>query len=167
MRGILAIASILLTLQYTLAIEPVFSATVAGKKIEIIMEVEDFREEEHKVTFGKGGYGAKTLLVDGKEPIGTDNSVPTRKFKKFSVLWNGVEKPISSELYRDYYQPSLDTSADESGYASLRFIVDPSGTWVQILMFASDGAGSYVVAFLLSESGEHKILSPEVFGFSN
>ena len=143
---------------------------VAGQTITLELKTQKFDLAGRTLEYQPTKDGGRTLLLDGVEVIGTDLLEPTEgthEFSRFQVSWNGRDLPVDPKLYRGFLNPHLKTKPLDSGYAPLRIIVDPSGEWVQLLMFGSDGGGAYSVCWQLSKDGKHKLCDPRVFEFSN
>jgi hypothetical protein len=143
---------------------------VAGQTITLELKTQKFDLAGRTLVYQAAKDGSRTLLLDGVEVVGTDLLEPTeetREFSRFQVSWNGRDLPVDPKLYCGFLNPHLNTKLLPSGYASLKIIVDPSGEWVQLLMFGSDGGGSYPVAWLLRKDGKHELCNAKVFEFSN
>jgi|688.fasta_scaffold381579_2 hypothetical protein len=143
---------------------------VAGQTITLELETRKFELGGRTLNYQSTKDGGRILLLEGVEVIGTDLMMPsenTREFSLFRVSWNGKDVPVEPELYLGFLNPHLKTQLLDSDYASLKIIVDPSGEWIQLLMFGSDGGGSYSACWLLRKDGKHKLCDPRVFEFSN
>lgn len=143
---------------------------VAGQTITLELKTQKFDLAGRTLKYQPTKDGGRTLLLDGVEVVGTDLLEPTeetREFARFQVSWNGRDLPVDPKLYRGFLNPHLSTKLLPSGHAPLKIVVDPSGEWLQLLMFGSDGGGSYPVSWLLRKDGKHELCDPGVFAFSN
>lgn len=141
--------------------KPAFEFAVGDRTIHIWMSDQDFDATKHEIELKAGAYGAKTLYIDGKHPVGTDNLIPKRSWKSFTVSWDGEEVPIPASLYENYYHPNLDANAVRD--RNLTFSVDPNGEWVRVIMYGSDGGGAYLVGWELRRNGKHSVIDPSEF----
>lgn len=142
----------------------------AGQTITLELKTQKFDLAGRTLHYQPTKEGGRTLLLDGVEVVGTDLLEPTeetREFCRFRVRWNVRDLPVDPKLYRGFLNPHLNTQLSPGGYAPLKIIVDPSGEWLQILMFGADGGGSYAVAWLLRKDGRHELCDAKVFEFSH
>ncbi|MES2438414.1 MAG: hypothetical protein V4584_05090 [Verrucomicrobiota bacterium] len=138
--------------------KPALECTVGGRAIKVFLADEEFDPSKHKIEYREGAYGPETLFIDGHEPLGTDNQLPKRSWKRFTVLWDGVETPLPGSLYKAYYHPNIDTAAVR--HRNLVFTIDPGGEWIQVIMRGSDGGGAYLAGWELRRDGKHKRIDP-------
>ena len=138
--------------------EPTFQGSIAGRTIKVYLSEQDFVPAEHRIEYKEGAYGPQTLFIDGHQPAGSDNLMPKKSWKRFSILWDDVEVPVPRSLYERYYHPNID--ADALRHRNLVFIVDPLGEWIQIIMRGSDGGGAYLTGWELRRDGNHQQIDP-------
>lgn len=143
---------------------------VAGQTITLELETRKFELGGRTLNYQSTKDGGRILLLEGVEVVGTDLMEPsenTREFSLFRVSWNGKDVPVEPKLYLGFLNPHLKTQLLDSDYAPLKIIVDPSGEWIQLLMFGSDGGGGYSACWLLRKDEQHRLCDPRVFEFSN
>jgi hypothetical protein len=138
--------------------KPTLKCSVSNRLIEVHLVDQDFNAADHKIEYKEGGYGPKTLFIDGHQPIGTDNSIPEKSWKKFAVSWDGVEMQVTPSLYKNHFHPNINLNSLK--HRNLVFIVDPLGNWVQVIMRGSDGAGAYLAGWELRRDGMHREIDP-------
>lgn len=138
--------------------KPTLECSVKNRAIKVYLVDQDFNAAEHRIEYKEGAYGSKTLFIDGHQPIGSDNLIPKKSWKKFTVSWDGVEMPVLPSLYESRYHPNIDLNALK--HRNLVFIVDPLGEWVQVIMNGSDGGGAYLAGWELRRDGKHREIDP-------
>lgn len=79
--------------------------------------------------------------IDGRRPYGTDGTMPTREIKAIDVTMMGDNIPVHYSLFEDLFE-----------ILENQTIVEVDGTFV-VYSSASDGAGSYVVAWVFEGMG--------------
>lgn len=120
---------------------------VSGNKIEVLITQKKFYPDEHLITF-KDSSDESSALIDGKVPIGTDNSAyALTEIDSFVVKWNGNTVRISKNLYTDCYNPNVRSSS---------ILPSEDGHEVLIIMSGSDGGGGYTIGWLIRKNGNHK-----------
>jgi hypothetical protein len=138
--------------------KPTFECVVENRAIKIYLTDQDFNAAEHRIEYKEGAFGQKTLFIDGHQPIGSDNLIPKKSWKRFTVFWNGVEIPVLPSLYESCYHPNIDLNA--LTHRNLVFVVDPLGEWIQVIMNGSDGGGAYLAGWELRHDGKHSEIDP-------
>lgn len=138
--------------------KPTFQGSIAGREIKVYLTDQDFSPANHRIEYKEGAYGARTLFIDGHQPVGSDNLIPKKSWKRFSVRWDDVEVPVPPSLYERFYQPNIDLNALK--HRTLMFVVDPLGEWIQVIMNGSDGGGAYLVGWELRRDGKHRQIDP-------
>lgn len=160
MKAAFQIAILLITLLSALRAEdkPTFECAVGARSIKVFFADQEFDAAKHKIEHKEGAYGSETLFIDGHQPMGSDNLLPKRSWKRFAVFWDGKEIPVPSSLYERYYHPNINANAIK--HRNLTFTIDPNGEWVQIIMHGSDGGGAYLVGWELRRDGQHVMIDP-------
>jgi hypothetical protein len=90
--------------------------------------------------------------IDGRHIYGTDGEIPLREYKSI-VLKNGSRTfPFSKKLFDNFFEPNLD------GYTSAS--IDKSTGLIYLVAYNSDGAGGYIVVWVLRDN---KVINTEIF----
>ena len=121
-----------------------------------------FRRERHRITQPDPGSRYRHW-VDGRNAIGTDESIPHNELATFEVVVDGRMWPVPCRLWRDCYNPNL---ARQRGpyyggshvpeVAEYVFAwLSPDGQRLTVKMCGGDGAGSYRVFWYLRCDGRH------------
>ena len=141
------------------ATAPPREGTVRGKAgghtFSVTLARRAFRRAEHKVAPTPGGPDGYPYLVDGRPAIGTDGGVPSEELYRFEVSVDGRRWPVPERLWRDCYQPNLDTRDPDGLGADLSAWLSADGKRLTVKMLGSDGAGSYRALWHLRADGRH------------
>jgi hypothetical protein len=140
-----------------------------GRKVEIIVEMQQFDWKAHKVEYRPGVNSGKWLpaksgsnhpfRVDGKEALGTDQSVPKRELKTFKVIWDGKPLKIARSNWRDCYglffwsEDQLAKGASSGMWGTTLSSLSESGGTLMITSYGGGGAGSYKVVWIIKRDG--------------
>jgi len=109
----------------------------AAKGYEIRMETQRFDQGKHKLTVSAiGGI----CLIDNNIFWGTDETLPMEEIKKFEVCYNHQKIGMPVSEFRDVYNPTL---GFPGRILNLQAKMDKKGEYFIIVLFGSDGAGSY------------------------
>lgn len=102
----------------------------------------------------------KCLRIDGREPLGTDCSVPRVEIESLRFYFDGKEIGVPKRLYADCYQPPFVNGVgrvmnekDVKNYFAVRISDDLQSVFV--FMSGGDGAGSYQIIWVLRKDGRH------------
>jgi hypothetical protein len=118
-----------------------------------------FIRSNHKLTFPTKQYLKKHQIspgvaaslvtkVDGREPLGTDGTVPRVELELMVVAFEGKKVIVPRSLYADCFNPSLENEV----FATK---LNETGDSLLVFMAASDGAGRYQVMWILRKDGSH------------
>lgn len=113
------------------------SVTLSVGGLEVEVRALPFVVKDHEISRNKDGFIHK---VDGHHIWGTDGSMPDKALA-LRVKRQGQDVQIPAAATQDLYQPQLDTLA----------LITPGnpGEHAAIVMWNSDGAGGYMVAWSL------------------
>jgi len=114
----------------------------AAKGYEIRVESKNFDPGKHKFT--KSGNGG-ICLIDNKIFWGTDETVPREEIKKFEVFFNNQKIIIPKSEFRDLFNP---TEGFSNKSIHLFAKMDRKGEYFIIILYGSDGAGSYCAVWI-------------------
>lgn len=138
----------------------------AEQSIQIDVKFKRFDPHQHAITLIPGCTDA--YLIDGKAIHGTDGNVPEKtlcEIERLEVIWNGKSFLLPTFAHDDCYYAfaghkegtrvwSVDNSNPESQQVHERiFNTSPDGRILRIKCSGGDGAGSYVVVWLLDSGG--------------
>jgi hypothetical protein len=114
----------------------------AAKGYKIRLECQNFDPGKHKLTESAiGGI----CLIDNKIFWGTDETVPMKEIKKFEVLFNNSKIIIPKSEFRDLFNP---TEGFSNKSIHLLAKMDRKGEYFIIVLFGSDGAGSFCAVWI-------------------
>jgi len=114
----------------------------AAKGYKIRLECQNFDSTKHKLTeSARGGI----CLIDNKIFWGTDETLPLKEIKKFEVSFNGQKIGMPLSEFRDIFNPTIGFSGQ---IISLHAKMDRQGEYFIIVLFGSDGAGSYSAVWI-------------------
>lgn len=108
-----------------------------AKGYEIRMETRQFNQDKHKLTLSNIG---EVCLIDNKIFWGTDGTLPIEEIKKFEVYFNHSKIGMPLSEFRDIYNP---VTGFPGHILNLHAKMDRKGEYFIIVLFGSDGAGSY------------------------
>jgi len=114
----------------------------SAKGYEIRLESKNFDSVKHKFT--ESAFGG-ICLIDNKIFWGTDETVPLKEIKKFEVFFNHQKIGMPLSEFRDLYNPIFGFSGIT---ISLHAKMDKKGEYFIIVLFGSDGAGSYSAVWI-------------------
>lgn len=118
--------------------------------IVLSIKEEEFNCKGHQITLIEDTIvHSSAILVDGKDAIGTDYSLPHSQISSMELIWDNRNIKIDKELYQDCYNPFCGVN-DNTDY----FISVDSDKFVFIL-HGSDGAGSYEMMWIFDKNGRH------------
>lgn len=123
-----------------------FDRRKSGRTARVIFNTRTFAPARHRVT-RKGKN--RCPVIDGREPLGTDCTMPRSEIESIALSFDGVETPVPPALFADCYNPNF----DEGNNFGVRLGDDLKSLFV--LMSGSDGAGSYTVIWVLRSDGRH------------
>jgi hypothetical protein len=108
--------------------------SVSHSGAEVTVTAAKFVEKDHKVSKDKEGM----LLVNGRQPWGTDGTLPTQSLT-LAVSLHGQPVTIPAAATADLFEPDM----------SQLFLLTPGDPAKQMVvaMWNSDGAGGYLVAW--------------------
>jgi hypothetical protein len=114
----------------------------AAKGYEIRLECKNFIPGQHKFTKSVNGG---ICLIDNKIFWGTDETLPWEEIKKFEVFFNHQKIIIPKSEFRDLFNPT-------EGFSNKNIRVfakmDRKGEYFIIILYGSDGAGSYCAVWI-------------------
>ena len=114
----------------------------AAKGYEIRLESKKFDSVKHKFT-KSGNEGI--CLIDNKIFWGTDETVPREEIKKFEVFFNNQKIIMPKSEFRDLFNP---TEGFSNKSIHLFAKMDRKGEYFIIILYGSDGAGSYCAVWI-------------------
>jgi hypothetical protein len=114
----------------------------AAKGYEIRLECKKFDSVKHKFTKSVNGG---ICLIDNKIFWGTDETVPREEIKKFEVLFNNQKIGMPLSEFRDLFNP---TEGFSNKSIHLFAKMDREGEYFIIILYGSDGAGSYCAVWI-------------------
>ncbi|VXB90658.1 conserved hypothetical protein [Flavobacterium sp. 9AF] len=104
-----------------------------------------FVKSNHSYTYFKD-YPSLIEKIDDKESYGTDGNLPKRAYKSISITIDGVTTKVPNNGISNLYEPNLTTT---------RVYHDATNQSLYIETMNSDGAGSYVIVWVI-EKGIYK-----------
>lgn len=103
------------------------------------LSAKPFDSTAHTITRTGAGW---VSYIDDRIYFGCDGGLPREAIERFTVLYKGATIDIPEWEYNDLYEPS---GVDKF------HLTDGVNNYVVILMNASDGAGSYTVAWIFKD----------------
>ena len=124
--------------------------------LKVKIQIEPFQLEGRELTYKEFSDDERYLIeIDGKEYWGTDGAMPREQYRKITIQQGGKTITLPDAALSNLFNPGL-----YPGNTKV-FINSEEGA-IYITSFNSDGAGGYVVAFVI-QNGEYKsraVLSP-------
>ena len=119
-----------------------------AKGYEVRLESKKFDPNNHKFTKSTDG---EICLIDNKVFWGTDGDMPTDKVSKLDVKLNKQAIFVPLSEFNDLYNPSFLYGPD---VVHVEAKMDKKGEYFIIVLFGSDGAGSYSSVWIF-ENGKY------------
>lgn len=123
-------------------------------KVEI--QIQPFQLEGRELTYKEFTEGGRYLIeIDGKPYWGTDGGMPREQYQKISIRKGDQTVVLPDEALANLFNPGLYPG-------NTKVIFNPDDNAIYLTSFNSDGAGGYVVAFVIQD-GKYKsraVLSP-------
>lgn len=108
----------------------------------IVFKIKPFDSTRHIIT----KHNNIAFLIDNQVFWGTDLTMPIEEIETFTVTYKGVPIDIPEESYKDLYNPE-----GISHGPFIRHLSNGRGSYIAIIMYSSDAAGSYTVAWIFKE----------------
>lgn len=123
-------------------------------KIEI--KIEPFQREDRELTYKEYSDGQRYLIkIDGDDYWGTDGMMPREQYKKITIQQNEETITLPDAALKNLFNPGLYPG-------NSKVIFNAKEKTIYLTSFNSDGAGGYVVVFVI-QNGKYKsraVLSP-------
>jgi hypothetical protein len=105
--------------------------------------------KKHEISLAKG-VSRKSIVtrVDGREPLGTDGTMPRVEISSMTVSFSGTKIVVPQSLYADCFNPNLQKD-------TLAVKLNDAGDSLLVFMAGSDGGGVYQVMWILRKDGHH------------
>lgn len=117
--------------------------------IRVEIQLEPFQIENRELTYKEFDEGQRYLIeIDGKDYWGTDGAEPREQYKKITVQEGDRKMTLPDEALQNLFNPGLYPG-------NTKVTLNPKDDAIYITSFSSDGAGGYVVAFVI-EGGKYK-----------
>ena len=113
-----------------------------AKGYNINLKCQVFHESKHALKF----ENHELCLIDNKIFWGTDGDMPMEEIKSLTVQFNNQIVPIAPGEFKDLFNPL--SPSDSGRFINLLAKMDKKGEYFVIVLFGSDGAGSYSVAWI-------------------
>ena len=107
-----------------------------NKEIKVEFSSGNFQKERHII---RASPDSGVVQIDGHYFMGTDGEIPRTEIKRFIIEINQQKIDVPNSIFSDLYEPNF-SGADA--------YVDKRGN-LYIIMYNSDGAGSYNVIFIM------------------
>jgi len=107
------------------------------------IETQKFDSTKHKITERSK---VEICDIDNKVFWGTDGGFPNQEIKSFKVSFNNQRISLPKDQFNDLYDPSFQTFLDGSFNVAAK--MDKKGLYFIIVLFGSDGAGSYCAIWI-------------------
>lgn len=125
-------------------------------KLKVKIEIEPFQIEGRELTYKEYSKDERYLIeIDGKNYWGTDGGMPREQYRKITVQQGGKTISLPDSALENLFNPGLYPG-------NTKVTLNPKDNAIYITSFNSDGAGGYVVAFVI-EGGKYKsraVISP-------
>ncbi|MDF1739464.1 MAG: hypothetical protein P1U86_09920 [Verrucomicrobiales bacterium] len=129
--------------------EPEQTETITKGDIKVKIQLEPFQIENRELTYKEFDEGQRYLIeIDGKEYWGTDGAEPRDQYRAITVQEGERKITLPDEALQNLFNPGLYPG-------NTKVTLNPEDDAVYITSFNSDGAGGYVVAFVI-EGGKYK-----------
>lgn len=130
----------------------VISGYIHRSRLWPLDEIDEYQGEDFSFSytiapFSRNGRvvdgvdGHPVAAIDGRRPFGTDGGMPKMEVKAIDVTMMGDEIPVHYSLYEDLFEIQKNQT-----------IVEVDGTYI-VYSWASDGGGSYLVAWVFEGMG--------------
>lgn len=117
----------------------------------LVFRVIAFNRSKHRISYGKR-LDSPVVEVDGRMALGVDYSLPRREIQSVEFYFEGKRVSVPKSLYSDCFEPNF-------RQASFAFKVGDEGRSLLVFMAGSDGAGGYLVIWVLRKDGRHSRFS--------
>ncbi|MCE3283453.1 MAG: type 3 domain protein [Chitinophagaceae bacterium] len=119
--------------------------------IYITIKVGKANLKGRKLAYDESSGGKFLSTIDGREIFGTDGELPRREYKSI-VIKNGTRiLRLDKKKYHNFFEPST-----EGAMA----MTDPSTGIIYLVSYNSDGAGAYIVTWMIRDN---KVINTETF----
>ncbi|MBZ5536838.1 MAG: hypothetical protein LAO31_12865 [Acidobacteriia bacterium] len=128
-----------------------FVEKVGGHTVRLLFTTAPFERSKHRITFRKR-LDSRVLEVDGREALGVDEDIPKVEIRSIKFQFDGRVVEVPRSLYADCFEPNF-----KKEYFAIKAGDDRKSLFV--FMDASDGAGGYLVVWVLRSDGLHSRFS--------
>lgn len=109
--------------------------------IQLRIKLGKFNKSGRKIKYENSPDGQRYVeLIDNKIPWGTDGNLPKNEYKSIQFILGNKEISFNRAGFNDLFEPNLSMTA---GY------IDKSSKKIYIVATNSDGAGGYIVVWLV------------------
>ena len=126
---------------------------------KLVIRTRAFERSKHTLTFADQQYLKRNQIslakgvsivtkVDGREPLGTDGTVPLVEIVSMTVSFSGKKVVVPRSLYADCFNPNLQKS-------TVAAKLNDAGDSLLVFMAGSDAAGSYQIMWILRKDEHH------------
>ena len=126
---------------------------------KLVIRTRAFERSKHTLTFADQQYLRRNQIslakgvsivtkVDGREPLGTDGTIPRVEKASMTVNFSGKKIVVPRGLYADCFNPSFQK---ETFVAKL----NDAGDSLLVFMAGSDAAGGYQIMWILRMDDHH------------
>lgn len=103
-----------------------------------------FDRSKHHIQYD-GRFVSK---IDNKHPYGVDGALPKHEIKSIILKIGTTQISIPKSAYQNLFEPSL-LPREQAGLGDLSLYRSKDGKRLYIMMQNSDGAGFYIVTFII------------------
>ena len=124
--------------------------TLANKNFRVVIETAPFLPKNNTITYAKD---ANTVLkINNKTPWGTDGNLPTKGIERIVLIKKSDSLEVPRSYFDDLYQPNTFCVKKDENLCYTAGYLSPENELI-LTMQNSDGAGSYLVVFILHADG--------------
>jgi hypothetical protein len=110
--------------------------------IKVEIRVSSFVAKEHVIQYFSNEGHKYISKIDNKTFWGTDGGIPKRNYEFISVSLNNIKHDLAKEAIVNLYEPNLNFT---------KVYLDINNNTIYISSLNSDGAGAYVVLWIITD----------------
>ncbi len=122
-----------------------FEAKKGSQTVKVIFQTRPFDQSKHKVFIDK----TNQIIVDGRQALGTDASIPISETSSVKLYINGKEIRVPRKFYSDCF----DLQLNDANFIKVAFSASSKSIIVE--MRGADAAATYHVTWWFRKSGRH------------
>ncbi len=117
--------------------------TIEKGDLKVEVALKPFDPDSHKLAYQEDEFGERYLTsIDGLPYWGTDGALPREQYQKVTIQKDGKTTTVPDEALKNLYNPGLYPG-------NTTVTINPEDDAIYITSFNSDGAGAYLVGFVL------------------